>query len=84
MIDKQLLRLLGGNRKYIFFTVGSMVLGLLGNLTVTACICYVLHLAAIGADASAYALPAVCGAFGIGKYCGWHRYPEWYFNRHVW
>lgn len=65
MIDKQLLRLLGGNRKYIFFTVGSMVLGLLGNLTVTACICYALHLAAIGADASAYALPAVCGAFGI-------------------
>lgn len=65
MIDKQLLRLLGGNRKYIFFTVGSMVLGLLGNLTVTACICYALHLAAIGADASAYPLPAVCGAFGI-------------------
>ncbi len=29
MLDKQLLRLLGGNKKYIFFSVGLMLLGLL-------------------------------------------------------
>ena len=28
MIDKNLLRLLGDNKKYIFYTVGLMVLGL--------------------------------------------------------
>lgn len=39
MIDKQLLRLLGGNKKYIFYTVGAMVLGLFANLTITASIC---------------------------------------------
>ena len=39
MIDKNLLRLLGGNKKYIFYTVGLMVLGLFANLTITACIC---------------------------------------------
>ena len=39
MIDKQLLRLLGRNKKYIFYTVGAMVLGLFANLTITASIC---------------------------------------------
>lgn len=29
MIDKNLLRLLGDNKKYIFYTVGLMVLGYL-------------------------------------------------------
>lgn len=36
MIDKDLLRLLGGNKKYIAFCVGLMVLGLFANVGITA------------------------------------------------
>lgn len=45
MIDKKLLRLLGDNKKYIFYAVGLMVLGLFANITVTACICRAIELA---------------------------------------
>ena len=45
MIDKRLLRLLGDNRKYIVYTVGVMVLGLIANVTVTASICRAIGLA---------------------------------------
>lgn len=45
MIDKKLLRLLGKNRKYIFYTVALMVSGLAANLTITACICRSIQLA---------------------------------------
>jgi len=45
VINKNLLRLLGDNRKYIFYTVGLMVLGLFANLTITACICWTLGIA---------------------------------------
>lgn len=40
MIDKNLLRLLGDNKKYIFYTVGLMVLGLFANVGITAAICW--------------------------------------------
>ena len=65
MIDKELLRLLGGNKKYIFYTVGIMVLGLIANLSITASICWAIWLLSQGADATAYLAPAVCGAGGI-------------------
>lgn len=39
MIDKDLLRLLGGNKKYIGFFVGWMVLGLFANVGITASLC---------------------------------------------
>lgn len=45
MIDKKLLRLLGDNKKYIFYTVGLMVLGLFANITITACICWAISIA---------------------------------------
>ena len=45
MIDKKLLRLLGDNKKYIFYTVGLMVLGLFANISITACICWAISLA---------------------------------------
>ena len=64
MIDKQLLKLLGGSRKYIFYTVGSMTLGLLANLTITASICYTIYLLTTGAEASAYLAPAISGVIG--------------------
>lgn len=44
MIDKNLLRLLGDNKKYIFYTVGLMVLGLFANVGITASICWAINL----------------------------------------
>lgn len=65
MIDKQLLQLLGGNRKYIFFTVASMTVGLIANLAITASICQAIYLLTTGAEPSGYIIPAVCGLIGI-------------------
>ncbi len=45
MIDKNLLRLLGDNKNYIFYTVGLMVLGLFSNVGITAAFCWVINLA---------------------------------------
>ena len=44
MIDKELLRLLGDKKKYIVYTVISMVLGLCANLGITMCICEAIRL----------------------------------------
>lgn len=65
MIDKELLRLLGGSRKYIFYTVGAMVIGLIANLAITASICYAIKLLSQSAEPSAYIIPAVCGVVGV-------------------
>ena len=65
MIDKELLRLLGSNRKYIFYTVACMVLGLCANLTITASICWSLWLLTQGVGAGEYLLPLICAAVGI-------------------
>ena len=46
MIDKNLLSLLGKNKKYIFYTILLMVIGLLANVTITASICYAIKLTA--------------------------------------
>ena len=45
MIDKNLLRLLGSNKEYIFYAVGLMVLGLFANVGITASICWAINLA---------------------------------------
>lgn len=65
MIDKELLRLLGGSRKYIFYTVGAMVIGLIANLLITASICYAIKLLSQSAEPSAYIIPAVCAVVGV-------------------
>ncbi len=65
MIDKELLKLLGGNKKYIFYTVGFMVLGLLANLTITASICQTVYLLMQNVNLDAYITPAICALFGI-------------------
>ena len=70
MIDKKLLRMLGSNRKYIFDSVAMMILGLLANITVTACICQAIRLAAQGAasygGARAFVPLALLAAAGMG------------------
>ncbi len=65
MIDKELLRLLGGGRKYIFYTVGAMVIGLIANLAITASICSAIKLLSQSAEPSAYIIPAVCAVVGV-------------------
>jgi len=69
MIDKNLLRLLGSNKKYIFYAVGLMVLGLFANVGITASICWAINLAINYDEYSGGAIiflwPAVCAAIGI-------------------
>lgn len=69
MIDKKLLRLLGDNKKYIFYTVGLMVLGLFANISITACICRAIHLAmqydSYSGGAIVFLWPAVGAVIGI-------------------
>lgn len=63
MIDKKLLSLLGHNKKYIFYAVGLMIVGLFANLAITASICYAIQYAAeytsSGSNAQGFILPAV-------------------------
>lgn len=69
MIDKNLLTLLGDHKKYIFYTVGLMVLGLFANVGITASICWAIHLAIhydeFSGGAAVFLWPAVCGCTGI-------------------
>lgn len=69
MIDKNLLRLLGSNKKYIFYAVGLMVLGLFANVGITASICWAINLAIHYDEYSGGAIiflwPAVCAVIGI-------------------
>lgn len=65
MLDKELLRLLGSNRKYIFYTVAAMMVGLLANLSITAGICTAIYLLTQQAELGAYLMPALLAAAGI-------------------
>ena len=65
MLDKELLRLLGSNRKYIFYTVAVMMTGLLANLSITAGICVAIYLLTQQAEPGAYLMPALLAAGGI-------------------
>lgn len=65
MLDKELLRLLGSNRKYIFYTVAVMMTGLLANLSITAGICVAIYLLTQQAEPGAYLMPALLAAAGI-------------------
>lgn len=68
MIDKSLLRLLGGNKKYIFYCVGLMVLGLLGSVGITASLCWAISLT-VEYDSQrgpvVFLGPALCAVLGI-------------------
>ena len=67
MIDKDLLRLLGGNKKYIGFCVGWMVLGLFANVGITASLCWAIALAVRygGGGAVVFLAPVVCACAGL-------------------
>ena len=45
MIDKDLFKLIGNNKKYIFIVVSLMILGLILNITITGLICFSFYVA---------------------------------------
>lgn len=59
MIDKQLLKLIGGNKKYIFIAVALQILGLLANIGITASVCLTIYLLIIASTPITFIYPAV-------------------------
>lgn len=64
MLDRKLLALIGGRRKYIVYTVLLSLAGLLANLAITAGICWIFHQVMAG-DVSRLWQPLVVMAAGI-------------------
>ena len=65
MIDKELFKLIGKNKKYIFISVALQVLGLVANVGITASICWSIYLAITKAEPIMYLYPAICAVVGI-------------------
>ncbi len=65
MIDKELFKLIGKNKKYIFISVALQVLGLVANVGITASICWAIYLAITKAEPIIYLYPAICAVVGI-------------------
>lgn len=59
MIDKQLLKLIGGNKKYIFIAVILQIIGLLVNVGITASICWAIYLLIIKVAPIMFVYPAI-------------------------
>lgn len=65
MIDKELFRLIGGNKKYIFIAVALQAVGLIANVATTAGVCYAVWLLAEGASAAKFVYPLIGAVSGI-------------------
>ena len=65
MFDKELLKLIGGNKKYVVFTVLLMVLGMLANIGITASVCWAVYFLIEGYEPLAYIYPAVTAVVAI-------------------
>lgn len=65
MFDKELIRLLGPNKKYVVYAVFLMIAGTAAGVGVTASICFSVSLLIRGAEVSAYAIPAAAAAVCI-------------------
>lgn len=65
MFDKELLKLIGGNKKYVVYTVLLMVLGMLANIGITASVCWAVYFLIEGYEPLAYIYPAVTAVVAI-------------------
>ena len=65
MFDKELLKLIGGNKKYVVYTVLLMVLGMLANIGITASICWAVYFCIEGYEPLAYIYPAIAAVIAI-------------------
>ena len=65
MIDKELFKLIGENKKYIFTAVLTQVIGLVANVAVTGSVCYAVYLLTVSAAYSEFVYPLIGAVLGI-------------------
>ena len=65
MFDKELIKLIGGNKKYVVYTVLLMILGMLANIGITASICWAVYFLIEGYEPLAYIYPAITAVVAI-------------------
>ena len=65
MVDKELFRLIGGNKKYIFIAVLLQAIGLIANVAITGSVCYAMYLLTENAEAVKFVYPLIGAAIGI-------------------
>ena len=65
MFDKELIKLIGGNKKYVVYTVLLMILGMLANIGVTASVCWAVYFLIEGYEPLAYIYPAITAVVAI-------------------
>ena len=65
MIDKELFKLIGGNKKYIFIAVLLQAIGLIANVAITGSVCYAVYLLTKSAEAVKFVYPLIGAVVGI-------------------
>ena len=65
MFDRQLLKLIGGSKKYVVYTVLLMVLGMLANIGITASICWAVYFLIERYEPLVYIYPAITATVAI-------------------
>ena len=65
MVDKELFRLIGGNKKYIFIAVLLQAIGLVANVAITGSVCYAVYLLTENTEAVKFVYPLIGAAIGI-------------------
>ena len=65
MFDKELIKLIGENKKYVAYVVLLMILGMLANIGITASICWAVYFLIEGYEPLAYIYPAITAVVAI-------------------
>ena len=65
MIDKELFKLIGNNKKYIFFAVLLQAIGLIANVAITGSVCYAVYLLTQNAEWIQFIYPLIGAVVGI-------------------
>lgn len=65
MFDKELIKLMGENKKYVAYVVLLMILGMLANIGITASICWAVYLLIEKQPALMYIYPAITAVVAI-------------------
>ena len=65
MIDKELFRLIGGNKKYIFIAVLLQAIGLIANVAITGSVCYAVYLLTQNAETLKFVYSLIGAVVGI-------------------
>ena len=65
MIDKELFKLIGGNKKYIFIAVLLQAIGLIANVAITGSVCYAVYLLTQNVEWIQFIYPLIGAVVGI-------------------